>query len=379
MSGADRRWETSRLPLIASCVMVKLLILLVAGSKYGYLSDELYFLDASERLAFGYVDAPPGIMWLLAFITPLIGDSVWVLRAVAALIGVIVVLVAVDVCRLLGGHGFAQWLTAIVVSTAPAFVSIQAILTMNVLDQLWWALSFRLLLRYIDAGQPRHMLLLGLVFGLGMLTKLSILVLGLSFAVSLLLWRRDLYRRPEIWWAAALALTVTLPYLIWQVANGWPLLEFMTAYNCASPEPMVFTASKSHASNRLSWFLSKSSALRTAERAASIATSVAALTCVLMSVSSSIPVVITKSGSYVAVAASANSQPCSESSPPCFIAKPPRTCPFTAPESKSSARAPPCPMPRLMTLQQRTGMISHLHPQTRVYGRRLARFGPVSD
>ncbi len=233
------RAPEARTVLTLFCVALKLLTLVLSGSKYGYLSDELYFLDASERLAFGYVDAPPGIMWLMALVTALFGDAVWVLRTVSGLIGLLVVLVAVDICRLLGGRWLAQWLTAVVVLTAPGFVSIQAILTMNVLDQLWWALAFWLLLRYFDSAERRYMILFGLVFGLGVLTKLSILALGIALALSFLIWQRDVFKRVETWAGVLVALATASPYLIWQIVEGWPLLEFVAAYNSAVPEPMV--------------------------------------------------------------------------------------------------------------------------------------------
>ncbi len=229
----------SRRLLLAFCVSVKLATLLLAGDRYGYLSDELYFLDAAERLALGYVDFPPAIAWLMALVTSLFGDAVWVLRAVATAIGTLVLLLAVDVCRLLGGRGFAQWLTAIVLVTAPAFVSIQAILTMNVLDQLWWVLSFWLLLRYFESNERRFMLWLGVVFGLGILSKLSILALGLTLSVSFVCWQPGLFRRTETWIAGLAAVLLASPYIVWQLANDWPLLEFVSAYNSASPEPIV--------------------------------------------------------------------------------------------------------------------------------------------
>jgi 4-amino-4-deoxy-L-arabinose transferase-like glycosyltransferase len=123
--------------LWAACAATKLVILALAGSQYGYLSDELYFLDAARHLDLGYVDFPPAIAWVMAAVTGLFGSDILVLRTVACALGIAVTVLAVDLTRLLGGGRLAQWLTALVVLFAPAFLSIQAILTMNVLDQLW--------------------------------------------------------------------------------------------------------------------------------------------------------------------------------------------------------------------------------------------------
>jgi len=153
--------------LWAVCAVIKLVILAAAGSQYGYLSDELYFLDAADHLALGYVDFPPAIAWVMAALTGLFGSDLIVLRTFACGVGIAVTVLAVEVARLLGGGRTAQWLTAIVVLFAPAFLSIQSILTMNVLDQLWWVLGFVLLIRYLQQHRPVHMLLLGAVAGSG--------------------------------------------------------------------------------------------------------------------------------------------------------------------------------------------------------------------
>ncbi len=211
----------------------------LGAGNYGFLSDELYFLDAGAHPAFGYVDFPPLIAWVAAAIQAVFGESLWALRFIAAAAGFGVTWLAVEICRELGGRRFAQWITAIVVLLAPGFVSIQAIFTMNALDQLWWALAFWLLVRYLGSAEPRHMLLLGTVLGLGVMTKLSILALCMALPLGLLVWYAEVLRRSETWVAVAISIVVALPFGAWQIANGWPFLDFVSAYGGGAPQAMV--------------------------------------------------------------------------------------------------------------------------------------------
>ena len=58
--------KTNRKWLLAFCVAVKALIYGFGAGNYGFLSDELYFLDTGAHPAFGYVDLPPMLAWLAA-------------------------------------------------------------------------------------------------------------------------------------------------------------------------------------------------------------------------------------------------------------------------------------------------------------------------
>jgi len=225
--------------LWAFCAAVKLTIFAVAGRAYGYLSDELYFLDAAEHLALGYVDFPPLIAWVLAALTGLFGQDLLVLRGFACLVGIGVTLISVDIVRLLGGRRTAEWLTAFVVLFAPAFLSVQSILTMNVLDQLWWAAGFWLLIRYLQDEAPRFIYGLGALFGVALLTKLAIPAWFLGLAAAVLIYARSLLLRREVWLAVLLMLLISSPFLYWQMANDWLFFEFISAYNAEAPEAMV--------------------------------------------------------------------------------------------------------------------------------------------
>jgi hypothetical protein len=225
--------------LVAFVVVIKLAIWLLAGDRYGYMSDELYFLDAGRHPALGYVDFPPLIAWISALLQATGLDSLPALRAFTGAIGIIISLLGIDLCRRLGGSVFAQWVTALVLLLAPGFVSVQGLFTMNVLDQLVWVLAFWLALGYLQTRRPALMLALGVLLGIGVLTKLSILALCLALPLACLIWARDLLLRREVWLAAGLALLVASPYLVWQPLNDWPFLDFIAAYNSNAPTAMV--------------------------------------------------------------------------------------------------------------------------------------------
>lgn len=239
LSAADPPGPRQSAALILFIFGVKLAVLLLAGERYGYMSDELYILDAADRLAPGYVDFPPLIVWLVAGLKALGLDSIFALRAVAALLGLGVTLLAVDLCRLLGGGLFARWLTALVVLFAPGFLAVQSILTMNGLDQVWWFAAFWLTARWVQSDDSRHVLLLGVALGLGILSKLSILALAAALPMAFLVWQPIIFRRAAAWYAALITLGLAAPFVVWQVVNDYPFIDFVGAYNRNPPKALV--------------------------------------------------------------------------------------------------------------------------------------------
>jgi hypothetical protein len=78
------------------------------------------------------------------------------------------------------------------------------------------------------------------VLGLGLLNKISVLWLGAGLLVGLLATplRRSL-RTPGPWLAGLIAAVLFAPYVVWEVANGWPTREFIQN---ATSEKMVQVA-----------------------------------------------------------------------------------------------------------------------------------------
>ncbi len=92
---------------------------------------------------------------------------------------------------------------------------------------LWAGIGWAMLVA-LQEGRPRHWLLLGLLGGLGMLTKYSIGILLLCLGLYLLLGpQRARLRGAGPWLALAVLLAVLAPHLRWLWQSGWLPLTYM--------------------------------------------------------------------------------------------------------------------------------------------------------
>jgi 4-amino-4-deoxy-L-arabinose transferase-like glycosyltransferase len=213
---------------------------MLVSSNYGYFRDELYYIEAGRHLAFGYVDFPPLIALVAKVLDVLAGDALWAIHIVPALATALIVLVTGLMARELGGGRFAQVLAAIASLAAVAFLAVGSLFSMDALDELWWVLASYVLILILKRDDGRLWLLFGLIAGVGLATKVTMLFFGFSVAVGLLISpARGHIRTKWPWLGGAIAVAFLLPYLLWNAANGWPTLEFFTNYE-GSDGPVGF-------------------------------------------------------------------------------------------------------------------------------------------
>src|SRR5579859_3190358 len=208
--------------------------MLVAGN-YGYFRDELYYLADGWHLQAGYVDQPLLMGWLAALVRVTAGDSLVAIHVIPALAGALIVVITGLLARELGGGRGAQLVAGVAALFTLAVMATGSLFSMDVLDQLWWALASLLVAGLLRRDAPRGWLLVGLVAAIALLTKLTVLFFGLALVLALLVTpeRRDL-RTPWPWFAGGLACLGLLPYLLWNAGNGWPTLEFWQHYGVRS-------------------------------------------------------------------------------------------------------------------------------------------------
>lgn len=205
--------------------------LLVAGN-YGYFRDELYYMAAGRHLAAGYVDFPPFVALVAALLRVTTNDNLIALHVVSGAVSAALIFTTGMIARELGGKRLAQVLAALGALCNITFLATGSIFSYDVFDELAWALAAYVFIRLIRREQPRLWLLFGLVVGLGLTNKLSLLYFGLAFVVGLLLTRggRAQFRTRWIWLGGLIALAFLLPYALWNAANGWPTLTFWSSY-----------------------------------------------------------------------------------------------------------------------------------------------------
>lgn len=208
---------------IAAC-----LVHFVWNGRYGYFRDELYYAACGQHLAWGYVDQAPLIAVIARFSRLLMGDSLHALRFFPALSSGAKVLITGWIVRELGGQRFAQILAATAMLLCPIYLTMDNFLSMNAFEPVLWMLCVAISLRIVRTGNGRLWLLFGLVAGIGILNKHSMLIFGLAFVLALAATRRRaVLRTPWIWLGAFIAFLIFLPNFIWEVMNHFPTIEIL--------------------------------------------------------------------------------------------------------------------------------------------------------
>jgi hypothetical protein len=206
---------------------VSLQVLVTLLGEYGYFIDEFYYVACARRPALGYVDHPPLAPLVLAAIRPVLGDSLLAIRLPAFLAGAVIVWAAGRMALEFGAGGWAVLTTAAVVALAPGVLAMTGFFSVNAFEGLAWALFTWTFVRMVRTGDVRLWMLLGVLAGLGFESKHTMITLLAAVALGVVATRA----RALVWnrwfaWGAALALVLAAPNVIWQVANGFPSLEF---------------------------------------------------------------------------------------------------------------------------------------------------------
>jgi len=225
---------------------------LLAGQHAGIelYGDEAQYWTWSLQPDWGYYSKPPMVAWLIYLGTHLFSDREIGVRSAALLLypltaWVIFLLVrrlfqvqaepANQPPERLGGisrlvrqlfqstppaEAMAFW-AALLFATLPMTSLGAWLMTTDAPLLLFWALSLYFTVAALETGRWRDWLLLGVALGLGLLSKYSMAFYGLGLVVYVLLsrprWR--LFKDPKPYAAAALALLILIPNILWNAEH----------------------------------------------------------------------------------------------------------------------------------------------------------------
>lgn len=214
--------------VVVALAFAKLLMHCYFNNRYGYFRDEFDYLSCGDHLAWGYVDQPPLLPFLVRVSRFLFGDSLRSIRFLPALASSGLVVLTGMIARELGGRGFALVLSAVTILIAPIYLSDGSLLTTNCLEPLLWMGCAYFAILAIRHNEPRYWIWFGVVAGLGLEEKYSIAVFGFAMVIGLMLTgQRRAFANKWIWLGGAAALLIFLPNLLWNIHNHWPFAQLM--------------------------------------------------------------------------------------------------------------------------------------------------------
>ncbi len=232
---ATQTVENQKSPFLADGIFIAVILALANfllhlyfNNRYGYFRDEFDYMACGDHLAWGYVDHPPLIPFLIKISRLVLGDSLRSIRIVPALATSAAVILTAMIARELGGRRFAMVLAALAFIAVPMYLNDGSVMTTNCLEPLLWMGCVYFAILAIKRENPRYWLWFGVVAGIGLEEKYSIAVFGLAIVAGLLLTdQRRVFASKWIWFGGALAFLIFLPNFIWNVQNHWPFAELM--------------------------------------------------------------------------------------------------------------------------------------------------------
>ena len=241
---SECNWANNGMLAVAGIAAFSFVLHMICNNRYGYFRDEFDYIACGRHLAWGYVDQPPIVPVLSRICLAMFGESLRSVRRMPALTNSALIVLTGIITRELGGRRFAVALSAVTILVAPIYLSGGSLLTTNCdLEVLAWMGCVYSALLAAKRDEPRHStpssekragwgprywLWFGVVAGIGLQEKYSILVLGFAVVVGLLLTGQRRFLLSKWMWLGGLAaLLIFLPNLLWNFANDWPFVQLM--------------------------------------------------------------------------------------------------------------------------------------------------------
>lgn len=209
--------------MLAAVLMTLTVFRVWTADSIGLHPDEAYYWLWSMRPSAGYYDHPPMIAWWIWLSSVLFGHTLMGVRAVVIASTFVSSILVFHTMLELGANRrlacrAALWFNAMLLVGFTAFVA-----TPDDPSMLFWAATVLVLARLRRTGHQPFWLLVGLLAGLGCVSKYTNFFLG----PGILLWLavdNNVRRNTSPLWLLAgggFAMLVFLPVLLWNWGHGW--------------------------------------------------------------------------------------------------------------------------------------------------------------
>lgn len=206
-------------------VLVKLLIHFFTSTNYELHRDEMLYFSMGNHLSWGFASIPPFMSFLAYVVINIFGYHEFFVKLFPALFGAsIIVLIALFV-KEIGGKGFAVFTGCFAYLISSAMLRSASLFMPVIFELFFWMLFLLFVLKLINRQNPKYWIGIGISFGFAFLNKYSVLFLGFSTLIALLISKhRNLIFSKYLIYAALISLLIMLPNIIWQINHNFAVI-----------------------------------------------------------------------------------------------------------------------------------------------------------
>ncbi|MFN8207852.1 MAG: glycosyltransferase family 39 protein [Bacteroidales bacterium] len=214
--------------ITAATILLELFLHMITAGNYQLHRDEMLYFAMGSHPDWGFASTPPAMSFLAFLIKSVAGYNEVAVKFFPALAGAVILLLIALSIRELGGGRMALLTACLAFLCSTAMLRTCSLFMPVVFELLFWTLFLYSLLLLIHRQDPKFWIAAGISFGLAFLNKYSILVLGSSVIISLLLTRqRRLLWSAYVPVAAGCALIIMLPNILWQFRHNFAVYTHM--------------------------------------------------------------------------------------------------------------------------------------------------------
>jgi len=219
------RWRTAAIGIVIFIILLRLVYFGLAQ----LIPDEAYYWQYAQHMDLSFYDHPPMVAWLIWFGTSLLGHNEFGVRIGALLCGFVTMGYLYALAQNLYNKSTAMR-TVLLLSILPMGFASGLLMTPDAPLVATWAATLYYMERALLAGQRTAWLGMGIAFGLGLLSKYTVGLLGIAALVFVIVdpTARRWMKHPHPYLAALLALLLFSPAIIWNYENNWASFAFQS-------------------------------------------------------------------------------------------------------------------------------------------------------
>ncbi len=224
-------------PILLSLIIILTLSLLLhvfSMASIDLLVEEAYYWNYAQHLDFSYLDHPPMVAVLIKLFTTVFGQHDFSVRLASFLCWFLAMFFSYKLTSLIQRN--AGLYSVMLLSILPFFFCQTLFITPDLPLIACWSASLYFLYRALVLNEGNCWYLAGIWLGLGMLSKYTIVLLGLAtlFYITTTPSARFWFKRKEPYIATLIAALVFSPVIYWNATHEWISFLFQSKRRFAS-------------------------------------------------------------------------------------------------------------------------------------------------